>query len=321
MRGWRGVGWFVAVFVAAALVALTAPAGKLPLGTVAAARATSVEPGSPRPAFVLGSKNFAEDEILGNLYEQALKAKGFTVDLTSSIGSTEAAYDALKDGQIQGYPEYDGTLLSTLSGISANPPTAAAAAHEAGAWLAKRGLLFTATTPFTDCSAIAVLKSYAHKHGLRTIADLGKLGKGLVLGANPQFETRNPDGLAGLRKDYGLNLTFHPVATGNLYTLLRDGKLNAAEVYSTDPELQSGEYVILQDPKRFFGFENVGLVLSKRAADEQGPGFLRAVNRVSALLTQKAMIELNWQVELQQKSPVTVAKAFLLAHHLLSARG
>ncbi len=287
-------------------------------GTGSMAQASSVQPVGNKPVFVLGSKNFAEEDILGNLYQQALKAKGFMCDLTSSIGSTEAAYDALKDGDIQGYPEYDGTLLSTLAGISTSPPSATAGASESSAWLSKRGLMFTSTTPFTDSNAIAVLKSFAHKHDLRTLADLAKLGKSLTLGATPQFQTRTPDGLSGLRKDYALNLTFHPVKSGSFYKLLDNGKLGAAEVFSTDPQLQSGKYVVLQDPKGFFGFENVGLVLSKRAVEDEGSGFLKIVNRLSALLTQRVIIRLNADVELDQRSPVAVARTFLKDNHMLS---
>ena len=306
------VGLLTALAMSVVLAGFSAPAGASSSGRAAAAK-----PGVGKPAFVLGDKNFAEEYILGSLYQQALEAQGYTVKLKSSIGSTEVTFAALKAGQIQGYPEYDGTLLSTVAGITANPASSAAAASKTSAWAQHHGYVFTKTTPFTDSDAIAVLKSYAQTNHLSTIGDLKKLGKNVKLGAAPEFQTRDPDGLVGLKKYYGVNPTFDPVNIGSFYPLLDKDTVDAAAVFTTDPQLKSGKYVVLKDTKFIFGFQNVGLVASKSAVQAEGPDFLKTVNKVSALLTQKAMITLNAAVELNQQSPASVAKAFLKANHLL----
>jgi len=306
------VGLPIVLALSAVLAGFAAPAGASQRGHAAAAK-----PGVGKPAFTLGDKNFAEEYVLGSLYQQALEAQGYTIKLKPNIGSTEVTFTALKHGQIQGYPEYDGTLLATVAGITGNPSSAAAAASETSKWAQKHGYVFTKTTPFSDSDAIAVLKSYAQTNHLSTIGDLKKLGKNLKLGAAPEFQTRNPDGLIGLKKFYGVDPTFDPVNIGSFYPLLDKKTVDAAAVFTTDPQLKSGKYVVLKDTKFIFGFQNVGLVASKSALSAEGPDFLKTVNKVSALLTQKAIITLNAAVELNQQSPAVVAKAFLKANHML----
>lgn len=304
------------------LSALVLGAGGIGLVASASARSAAnahaaAKPGAGKPTFVLGDKNFPEEYILGDLYQQALEAQGYTVTLKPNIGSTEITFAALKSGQIQGYPEYDGTLLSAVAGISKNPASAAAAESETKSWASKHGYLFTNTTPFTDSDAIAVLKSYASANGLKAIGDLKKLGKNLTLGGAPEFQTRFPDGLVGLQREYGVNPTFKPVNIGSFYPLLDNKTVNAAVVFTTDPQLKSGKYVVLKDTKFIFGFQNVGLVVKQSVATAEGPAFTSTVNKVSALLTQNAIIALNAAVELDKQQPATVAKAFLKDNHLL----
>jgi len=281
------------------------------------AAAAAAKPGAGKPAIVLGDKNFPEEYILGDLYQLALKAQGYTVTLKPNIGSTEVTFKALQSGQIQGYPEYDGTLLATVAGVTANPKSATAAAQQTKSWASKHGYVFTNTTPFTDSDAIAVTKSYATKNHLSAIGDLKKLGKAVILGGAPEFQTRNPDGLIGLQKQYGVNPTFDPVNIGSFYTLLDTGKVNAAAVFTTDPQLKSGKYVVLTDTKGIFGYQNVGMVVKKSVVQAEGPDFLTTINKVSALLTQKVIISLNDDVELNKQSPAVVAQAFLRVNGLL----
>lgn len=294
--------------------------GLIGLGATASARSTArapaAKPGAGKPTFILGDKNFDEEYVLGDLYEQALQAQGYTIKLKPNIGSTEVTFAALKSGQIEGYPEYDGTLLSTVAGITANPKSASAAASETSSWAGKHGYLFTTPTPFTDSDAIAVEKTYAQQNHLSSIGDLKALGTKVILGGAPEFRTRFPDGLIGLNKDYGVYPTFDPVAIGSFYTLLDKGTVNAAVVFTTDPQLSTGKYTVLKDTKFIFGFQNVGLVLKKSVATAEGPAFVSTINKVSKLLTQKAIIALNAAVELDQQSPAAVAKAFLKANHL-----
>jgi len=297
-----------AAIAAAALVgALVATAG---------ARTARSLPGAGKPAFILGDKNFPEEYILGDLYQQALQAQGYKVTLKPNLGSTEIAWKALQKGQIQGYPEYDGTLLATVAGITKNAANSAAAATETRNWAAKHGYTFTNVTPFSDSDAIAVLTSYAKKNGLKTIGDLKKLGSAVKIGGAAEFQTRYPDGLLGVNRVYGAHPTFVPLNIPSFYTALDNGQVNAAAVFTTDPPLKTGKYTVLKDTKFIFGFQNVGMVVKTSVAKAEGSAFTTTINKVSALLTQKAIIALNAAVEVDKQSASKVAAAFLKANHL-----
>ncbi len=281
------------------------------------ARVTHSLPGTGKPAVVLGDKNFPEEYVLGSLYEEALQAQGYKVTLKGNIGSTEVTYKALSSGQIDAYPEYDGTLLASEYGVSKNAASASAEAAETKADAAKHGYVFTNATPFSDSDAIAVLSSYAKSHGFHEIDGLARLGKKVILAGAPEFATRYPDGLPGLEKIYHVNPTFKPTSIGDFYSLLDSGKANAIAAFTTDPQLKSSKYTVLTDEKHIFGFQNVGMVIKASVAKAEGSAFTATINKVSALLSQKAIIALNSAVELDQQSPASVAKAFLKANHLL----
>jgi osmoprotectant transport system substrate-binding protein len=300
------------------LIVVAVAAAALVGALVASASASTARslPGKGKPAFVLGDKNFAEEYILGDLYQQALEAQGYKVTLKPNLGSTEIAWKALKSGQIQGYPEYDGTLLATIAGITKNAANSKAAATETRNWAAKHGYTFTNVTPFSDSDAIAVLTSYAKKNGLKTLGDLKKLGAAVKLGGAAEFQTRYPDGLLGLNKIYGDHPTFVPLTIPSFYTALDNGQVNAAAVFTTDPPLKTGKYTVLTDTKFIFGFQNVGMVVKTSVAKAEGSAFTTTINKVSALLTQKAIIALNSAVEVDQKSAASVAKSFLKANGL-----
>jgi osmoprotectant transport system substrate-binding protein len=299
------------------MLALTvATLGLAGTGFAATASAAS-KPGVGKPTFVLGDKNFPEEFVLGELYAQALKAQGYTVKLKANIGSTEVAWKALTSGAIQGYPEYDGTLLSNVAGITKNPKSSVAAVTATRNYLAKKGYMFSNVTPFSDSDAVVVTKAYAHKNHLTQIGDLKKLGSSVILAGDSPFATRNPDGIPGMKKFYGEDPTFKAVSIGDFYTLLDNGQADAIAGFTTDPQLASGKYVVLKDPKFIFGFQNVGLVASSSAVKAEGPAFMKTINKVNKLLTQKAIVALNAAVELNQVSPATVAKKFLQANHLL----
>jgi len=300
------------------LTAAAVAAGLVGYGTLASgATAAKNLPGTGKPTFILGDKNFPEEYILGDLYQQALEAKGYKVTLKPNLGSTEIAWKALKSGQIQGYPEYDGTLLATIAGISKNAANAKAEATETKTWLGKHGYDFTNVTPFTDSDAIAVLKSYATAHGLTTIASLKKLGSAVKLGGAAEFSTRYPDGLIGLHKVYHVYPTFDPLTIASFYTALDSNQVNAAVVFTTDPPLKTGKYTVLKDTKFIFGFQNVGMVVKQSVATAEGSAFTSTINSVSRLLTQQAIIALNSAVEVDKKSASSVAHTFLKDNHLL----
>jgi osmoprotectant transport system substrate-binding protein len=287
-----------------------------PAGTTATSTTAATGPGAGKPAVTLGDKNFTEEYILGALYQQALEAKGYKVTLKGNIGSSEIIYKALQSGQIEGYPEYTGTLLTAVAGITSPPKSAAAAYQQARAYLAPHGYNMLAPTPFSDSDALGTTKAYAAAHHLSSIGDLKPLGKAVKLGGLPEFQTR-AQGLVGLKKAYGIDPTFVPLASGLFYNALDSGQVNVSDVFTTDPQLGSGKYVVLADPQHEFGFQNAALIIKQSVLKAEGPAFAQTINAVSRLLTTKAIIAMNAAVALNKQSPATVAHAFLAANHLL----
>jgi osmoprotectant transport system substrate-binding protein len=272
-------------------------------------------PGAGKPTIVLGDKNFEEEYVLGDLYQQALQAKGFKVTLKPNIGSSEITWKALTSGQIQMYPEYTGTLLSAIAGQKTLPTSSEQAYTQAKAYAEKHGFTLLDRTPFSDSDALATRVAFAKKYHLVTDADLKKLGHSLTLGGAPEFATRQ-EGLLGLEKVYGLNPTFKPIAIGLTYKALDSGQVQVTDVFTTDPQLTTGKYTVLTDTKKIFGFQNVAPVVKQSLVKAEGPAFAQTINAVSALLTIPALQKMNAAVALDKQSPAAVAHAFLVANHL-----
>jgi osmoprotectant transport system substrate-binding protein len=263
----------------------------------------------------MGDKNFTEEYIIGDLYQQALQAKGYTVNLKANIGSSEITDKALTSGQIQMYPEYTGVILSVLENKNTTPISAAAAYQQAQQFEQSRGFTLLNYTPFFDADALASLKSFAQKNGLTTIADLKKL-KSWTMAGPPENATRY-EGVVGLHQAYGLtNLKFVPLSIGLQYQALDTGKVNVATVFTTDGQLESGKYTVLTDTKHIFGFQNVAPVVSKKLLQTEGPAFAQTLNAVDAKLTNQVMQQLNAAVSIDKVDPATVAKKFLQANGL-----
>jgi osmoprotectant transport system substrate-binding protein len=283
--------------------------------TTAAPAPAASGPGVGKPAVTIGDKNFAEENILGALYGGALQAKGYKVTLKDNVGSSEIIYKALTSGQIDMYPEYTGVLLSAVAAQTKNPTSASAAAQEAKAFLEKHGATILDTTPFFDSDALATLPSYASRHKLSSIGDLKPLGKAAVLGAAPEFGTRF-EGLPGLKQEYGINPTFKPIAIELSYKALEGGQVDVQDVFTTDAQLLSGKFKLLGDPKHVFGFQNVAPVVKKSVLAAEGPEFETTLNKVSSLLTLKAIQQMNKAVSVDKQSASSVAQQFLKANGL-----
>jgi osmoprotectant transport system substrate-binding protein len=237
------------------------------------------------------------------------------VKIKSNIGSSEIIDKALTSGKLDFYPEYTGVILSELAHAKQRPSSPDDAYAAAKKFEEGRGYTMLDKTPFFDSDAIAVKPDFATKNGLESVADLKKLGSKLRLGAPPEFKTRF-EGLIGLKKSYGVNPTFKPLAIGLQYKALDSGKIDAADVFTTDGALQGGKYKILKDPKFIFGFQNVAPIVSQKVLDAQGPEFADTLNAVSAKLTTEAMQKMNAAVDLDKQKPAAVAKQFLEANGL-----
>jgi len=275
-------------------------------------------PGTGRPPVAIGDKNFTEQFILGELYDQALTAKGFTITLNKNIGSTQVTQLALEDGQLDMYPEYIGTFDADVANETESF-TSVHAAFEAGQrYAVAHGLELLRATPFSDTDAIAVLSAYGAEHHLRVIADLSRVKSGLTLGAPPQFQDSR-SGLPGIESAYGVvPAHFQPLAIGLQYQALNGGSVQAADVFTTDGQLAAGHYRLLGDPDHVFPFQNVVPVVTQGALLAEGPAFALTIDRVSALLTTEAMRLLNADVNLYNQTPAVAARRFLIEHGLLS---
>ena len=270
------------------------------------------------PKVIVGSKNFTEEYILGELYSQALKAKGFSVSYKQSIGATETIDTALTSGKINIYPEYVGEIDQTVFAQKTLPKTAKGWWQLAVKLNKKRGITVLNPTPFFDVDAIAVRKADAAKYHLKTVADLKKVPNASV-GARPEFKDRE-EGFKGMQDVYGLKkMKYVSLDQGLTYQALDQKKVFSIDVFSTDPQLASGKYVVLKDPKLIFGVQNVAPEVSNKllkALGSKAAQFKSVVNAVSAKLSQKAILAMNAAVVNNKQTPKKVASAFLKANGL-----
>ncbi|HEX5781890.1 MAG TPA: glycine betaine ABC transporter substrate-binding protein [Solirubrobacteraceae bacterium] len=277
----------------------------------------SSQPGEGKPGLTIGTKDFTEEFVLGQLYTQALEAKGYTVTLKENIGATEIIDKALTSKTIDAYPEYTGVSLSVVAKndiLAESPEQTAELVKE---FYEGRGQVVSELTPFQDTDAIATTKEFATENDLTEVADLKNLDS-FTLGARPEFKSRF-NGLKGMEQVYGIkNAKFKQLALGLQYPSLDKGDVDTANVFSTDAQLSSGKYTVLEDPKGVFGFQNVYFVINKDKYDAVGgQEFMDVINSVNALLTDDAMQSMNAAVDLDKKKPADVAKAFLEANELL----
>jgi osmoprotectant transport system substrate-binding protein len=277
---------------------------------------SSDQPGKGKPAVTLGTKDFPEEFVLGELYKQALEAKGYTVKLKKNIGSTEIIDKSLTSGEIDGYPEYLGVSVATTFRKDIVPKSAQQTYNLAKKLYAQRGQVISQQTPFFDVDAIATTKKFADENGLKSVGDLKKLDS-FTVGARPEFRNRF-QGLKGMRSEYGLtNAKFKQLALGIQYQALDSGDVDSANVFSTDAQLASGKYTVLKDPKGIFGYQHVAMVMNKDKYEALGgPQFFAVIDSVSKLLTNKAMITMNKAVVLDKQDEAEVARSFLQANGL-----
>ncbi len=275
----------------------------------------SGQPGKGKPAVTLGDKNFPEQYVLGDLYAQALQAKGYTVNLKANIGSSELIDKALTSGQISMYPEYTGVIYTELANLGDKPASAAITYQGAKKWEAGRGYSVLDPTPFQDADGLATTQAYASAHNLKTIGDLSSAGS-FTYGGPPENGTRY-QGVLGLQQAYRLNsLKFLPLPIGTQYTALDEGKVNTIAIFTTDPQLLGTKYKVLTDTKGIFGFQQVVPVVKASALKAEGPAFSQILNAVSAKLTLPAIQAMNKAVQIDQQDPGAVAGQFLSANGL-----
>jgi osmoprotectant transport system substrate-binding protein len=277
----------------------------------------SVQPQGEELQLTIGTKDFTEAFIVGELYRQALLAKGIKVRLRKDIGPTEVIDKELQSGRIDAYPEYLGVAVT----VAADQEDAGSSAEEtyelAKEFYAGRGQAISEPTSFENVDAIATTQFFAQRRGLATVSDLRELPS-FTLGARPEFEQRQ-QGLAGMRDVYGLdNVEFKEIPLGEQYRALDRNEIEAANVFTTDGQLASGSYKVLEDSERLFGFQHVALVIDEEKLDELGGRkFMQSINDLNGRLTTSAMIQMNREVEVDGQDEAIVAERFLRSAGLL----
>ena len=265
-----------------------------------------------KPTITVGSKNFTEQFVLGEIYSQALEAAGYKVKKQLNLGSELIAHKALQSGKVDAYPEYTGTALTSFFGVkTADVPKDANKAYEdTKAGFAKENITALAPTPFENTYRLGMTKEGAAKIGNpKTISDLkGKESK-LAITGFPECKQRQ-DCLLGVEDTYGLKFGKF-VSSEQKYQVLDSGDADVAFIFTTDGDLAGGKYVVLDDDKKFFPPYNVTFNVRNEAMKNLGPEGQKVIEDVQKPLTEKVMQELNARVDIDKKKPEEVAGEYL----------
>ena len=261
----------------------------------------------------MGSKNFTEQKVLGEIYAQALAAAGYDVSTQLNLGDEKTALKALEGGDISAYPEYTGTALLSFFGVTADklPNDETKAYEEAKAGFAKKNLTALPPTPFVSSNEVAVTKETADKYSLQKISDLKPVAGKLTLYGSPECRQRL-DCLLGLEQVYGLKFKkFVPVDIALRHEVLKKGQADVSIVFTTDPQNKREGFVLLDDDKGMFPPYNSTLVVRNDVIEKAGPDFAKTVEMVNKGLTDEVMQELNARVDLDKSTPKDVAGQYL----------
>jgi osmoprotectant transport system substrate-binding protein len=272
-----------------------------------------------KTTITVGSKNFTEQKVLGEIYAQAFRAAGYTVKTALNLGDEKTALKALKSGQISGYPEYTGTALLSFLDVPASklPKDETAAYDQVKAGMAKEGIEAFPPTPFTSSNEVGLLKSQADKLGVTKISDLKSKASRLTLYGSPECRTRR-DCLLGLEQVYGLKFKkFTPVNIDQRHEVLKSGQADLSIVFTTDPQIRRNNEVLLEDDKGMFPPYNSTFLMKQAVADQAGPDLAKTIDAVNKNLTADVMQELNARVDLDKDTPEQAAQAYLKQFKLI----
>ncbi|WP_026401098.1 MULTISPECIES: ABC transporter substrate-binding protein [Actinomadura] len=266
--------------------------------------------GGDASAVTVGSANFPESALLGEIYAQALEGKGVKVERKFNIGAREVYYDQVVKGGIDVMPEYNGALLTT----SVDPKSTAATTEEINKELTAKlpdGVAILASAAAEDKDSVTVTKETAQKHDLKTIEDLASVAGRMTIGGPSEFKTRQ-QGLVGLESQYGLKFEkFQPLDAGaqaTLVELLVDDEIQAADLFTTDPMIAEHGLVVLEDPKHVFSAQNVTPLVYEKGVDEQAR---TALDAVSAKLTTQHLLDMMKRIVVDKDDQEKVAEEWL----------
>jgi glycine betaine/choline ABC-type transport system substrate-binding protein len=264
-----------------------------------------------KPAITIGSKNFTEQFVLGEIYSQALEAAGFKVKKQLNLGSELIAHKALKAGKIDAYPEYTGTALTSFFGVkTADVPKDPEKAYEmTKEGFAKENITALPHTPFQNTFRLTMTKEKANKLGVKTTSDLKGKESNLSISGFPECKQRQ-DCLLGVQDTYGLKFGKF-VASEQKYQVLDSGDADVVFGFTTDGDLAGGKYVTLDDDKHFFPPYNITFAIRNEALKNIGPEGQKVIEDIQKPLTEKVMQELNARVDIDKKKPEEVASEYL----------
>jgi osmoprotectant transport system substrate-binding protein len=294
----------VPVALATALAACGSSSKSSSSPTIASGSSATTASGSGSPgSLVIGSADFTESALLADIYGDALQSKGVSITKKLNIGERAVYWKAMQDGSINFIPEYNGSILDYLSPTATAKSTAAVSA----ALPAAIGSQFTALNPAPaqDADTITVTKATATKYNLSSIGDLAPIASKLTFGAPAAFQTR-PDGIPALKSVYGVTFgTFTALSASGTVTVtaLKNGTIDAGDIFSTDPSFAQDGFVALADPKNMFAAQNVTPIVG---AKELTPTIESTVNALSAKLTTTVLAALDAEVGTGDPNAVAV---------------
>ncbi len=268
----------------------------------------------------VGSKNFTEQKVLGEIYAQGLEAAGYKIARKLSLGDEQVAQKALQSGEVDGYPEYTGTALLSLCGVDADdvPKDPDEAFEDTRRCFAEKSLTAYPPTPFTSSNEVAVTQKVADAHKLQQISDLAAVDDQFTLYGSPECAER-ADCLRGLEDVYDLKFArFAPVNIDERHAVLDRGDKIASIVFTTDPQNRRSGIVLLEDDKGMFPPYNSTFVVRDEVAAKAGPDLERVIGLLQEGLTDEVMQELNARVDIDQESPGAVARAYLQQARLIA---
>jgi len=266
----------------------------------------------------VGSKDFAEQFILGQMYALMLEDAGFNVERRLNLGATPVAQAAIENGDIDLYPEYTGTALITVLDLPVNSDSQEVYDTVSQAYQEQFNLEWLQPAPLNNTQALVITQEDAEQYGIETISDMVAQADELVMAGPDEFQERS-DGLPGLKRVYGeFELEeYKAVGTGSLrYQALLNDDADIAVGFGTDGEISAFDLVVLEDNQNLFPPYQVAPVVRQDTL-EANPQIRDALNTLSPLLTTEIMRELNYEVTGNQREPADVAREFLEQEGLL----
>ena len=291
-----------------------APAMSTPVTPTASLPGSAPQTGAVR----IGSKDFSEELLLGEMYAQLLEANGVPVERKLNLAGTQVAHTALISNQIDLYPEYTGTAYGFILGIKANEKDPAKVYQTvASDYKTQWNLKWLDPAPMNDTNAIACTQAAATKYNLKTLSDLSKGASNINFAAIPDFPQR-PDGLAGLKQLYG-GFDFKSMTVydpGLKYKAITDGKADCVIAFSTDGQISADKLVLMQDDKGLWPPYQVSPVVRQGTLDKY-PQIATILNKLQPMITNDVISGLNWKVDGDKQEYSQVATDFLKSKGLI----